>query len=70
MIFNINGLVGGFSGINGTVLVKRPGPLIWTSTNGGYLAVGYYGTGQLTIQNGGMVSNNDAYIVTRPALAP
>jgi T5SS/PEP-CTERM-associated repeat protein len=51
------GYIGEVAGSNGTVLVDGAGS---TWTNGNLLYVGFGGTGLLTIQNGGAVSNTSA----------
>jgi fibronectin-binding autotransporter adhesin len=53
------GYVGAFSGGIGTVTVTGAGS---TWTNGGELAVGNFGTGTLTIADGGTVSNTAGYV--------
>lgn len=55
MVTNTYGYVGNGVGYTGTVTVDGAGSK-WT--NSGSLSVGCYGTGVLTVQNGGQVSNN------------
>ena len=55
-----NGSVGLAAGSTGTVTVTGPGSSWINGTSGG-LNIGSFGTGSLTITNGGMVINNTAF---------
>ena len=52
--------IGLIAGSNGTVTVTGPGSM-WTNSPGGGLNIGSFGTGTLTIANGGTVINNTPF---------
>ena len=56
------GTVGHLAGSHGTVTVTGPGS---TWTNGSELVVGWSGTGEMTIANGGKVTNTNGFLGAR-----